>query len=103
MKFDWLAEYLRKGDMNIISLDYGPLVRPPCYIQAAYNLALVGNCTAQMIDTLISLGKFKLEDIHVVGFSLGGQVGGQIANYIRSGKLERITGQIGHPLAIRSI
>nr|CAD7394098.1 unnamed protein product [Timema cristinae] len=78
-------------DFNVISVDYGPLARDGCYIQAAYNVDLVGNCSAQLLDALVVEGKIRREDIHVIGFSLGGQVAGQIANYITSGQLPRIT------------
>ncbi|XP_026275034.2 pancreatic triacylglycerol lipase-like [Frankliniella occidentalis] len=84
--------YLKYGDYNVISVDWSPLAPSPCYVQATYNVALVGNCTAQLIDEMVRLGVAAFEDIHVVGFSLGGQVAGNIANYIRSGKLTRITG-----------
>lgn len=84
--------YLAYDDYNIISLDYNPLALEPCYYQAVRNLATVANCTAQLLDYMIDEGFFTLDDIHVVGFSLGGQTSGMIANYIRSGKLKRITG-----------
>ncbi|CAG2067656.1 unnamed protein product [Timema podura] len=80
-------------DYNVISVDYGPLARDGCYIQATYNVDLVGNCSAQLLDALVKKGKISLEDIHIIGFSLGGQVAGQIGNYIKSGQLPRITGQ----------
>ncbi|KAE8752585.1 hypothetical protein FOCC_FOCC000707, partial [Frankliniella occidentalis] len=82
---------VKYGDYNVISVDWSPLAPSPCYVQATYNVALVGNCTAQLIDEMVRLGVAAFEDIHVVGFSLGGQVAGNIANYIRSGKLTRIT------------
>ncbi|CAF4862835.1 unnamed protein product [Pieris macdunnoughi] len=77
-------------DYNIISIDYNPLALEPCYIQAAANTELVGMCTALLIDELVNEG-FRLEDIHVIGFSLGGQAAGFIANYIQSGQIVRIT------------
>jgi hypothetical protein len=33
-----------------------------------------------------------MENIHIIGFSLGAQTSGMIANYIKSGKLHHITG-----------
>ena len=73
-------------------MDYNPLVKEPCYLQAASNVPLVGNCTAQMIDALVEHNVFKLEELHVIGFSLGGQVSGQVGRFVKSGKLTRITG-----------
>lgn len=84
--------YLAYDEFNIISLDYNPLVLEPCYYQGVRNLPTVANCTAQLLDFLIGERMFSLDDIHVVGFSLGGQTSGMIANYLKSGKLRRITG-----------
>ncbi|KAL0267541.1 UNVERIFIED_CONTAM: hypothetical protein PYX00_009786 [Menopon gallinae] len=84
--------YFQKGEYNIISVDYNPLVREPCYVQSVLNVPLISNCTSQMIDTMIEEGIFRLEDLHVIGFSLGGQVSGQLSRFLKSGTLKRITG-----------
>ncbi|XP_058446333.1 pancreatic lipase-related protein 2-like [Malaya genurostris] len=84
--------YLNYGEFNIISLDYKPLALEPCYYQAVRNLPTVANCTALLLDYMLDRRMFTLNDIHIVGFSLGGQTSGMIANYIRTGKLRRITG-----------
>lgn len=84
--------YFKNGEYNIVSLDYGPLALEPCYVSAVRNLRVVGNCTAQLIDFLVTENYFSMDAIHVVGFSLGGQTAGIIATYLKSGKLKRITG-----------
>lgn len=84
--------YLEHDDFNIISLDYSKLAAEPCYMTAVGNLQTVANCTAQLIDSLIDANVFTLDQIHVIGFSLGGQVAGMIANYLKDNrKLKRIT------------
>lgn len=45
-----------------------------------------------MIDYLIERRLFILDDIHVIGFSLGAQTAGMVAGHMKSGKLKRITG-----------
>lgn len=87
-----LLAYFRNGEYNIISVDYNPLAREPCYVQAVSNLPVVARCTAQLLDFLVTNGMFRLDDIHVIGFSLGAQTSGLISNYMRSGRLKRITG-----------
>lgn len=84
--------YLRHGDYNVVSVDYHPLALEPCYLQAVQNLPTVAKCTAQLLDLLVSMNIFKLDAIHVIGFSLGAQTAGMVANFIKSGKLKRITG-----------
>lgn len=64
----------------------------PCYLQAAANTELVGMCAAQLIDEMVSNHSIELSKIHVIGFSLGAHVAGFIGRYIKSGKLERISG-----------
>ncbi|XP_075974608.1 pancreatic lipase-related protein 3-like [Anticarsia gemmatalis] len=83
--------YLECCDYNIISVDYNPIAREPCYIEAARNTELVGKCTAQLIDELVNTYHFALASFHVIGFSLGGQTAGYIGNYITCGKLPRIS------------
>ncbi|KAH8376988.1 hypothetical protein KR093_002551 [Drosophila rubida] len=82
---------LDNEDVYVISIDYAPLVRAPCYIQAVQNLPVVAKCLAQLINELLSRGIVQHDAIHIIGFSLGGQVAGQTANYLKR-KLKRITG-----------
>lgn len=88
----FLPAYLQYGEYNIISVDYHPLAPEPCYLQAVHNLPVVAKCSAQLLDYLIESRIFTLDDIHVIGFSLGAQTSGMIANFIKAGKLKRITG-----------
>ncbi|KAI5642704.1 lipase domain-containing protein [Phthorimaea operculella] len=83
--------YMKCCDYNIISVDYNPIAREPCYPQAAQNTELVGKCTAQLVDELVSNYGFSLSKIHLIGFSLGGQTVGFIGNYVKSGVFYRIT------------
>ncbi|XP_043647052.1 pancreatic triacylglycerol lipase-like [Drosophila teissieri] len=78
-------------DVYVISIDYGPLVPEPCYLTALQNLPLVSRCLAQLINNLVDRAIVPNDQIHLIGFSLGGQVAGQTANYVKR-KLKRITG-----------
>ncbi|XP_026315857.1 pancreatic triacylglycerol lipase-like [Hyposmocoma kahamanoa] len=84
--------YMECCDYNLISVDYNPIARDPCYIQAARNTELVGMCTAQLVDEMVKNYNFSLSKIHPIGFSLGGQIVGFIGNYMTSGRFERSTG-----------
>jgi pancreatic triacylglycerol lipase len=84
--------FFESGEQNIISVDYNPLVLEPCYYTATQNLQVVANCTAQILDFMVAKGLFKLENIHIIGFSLGAQAAGMVANYFKSGQLDHITG-----------
>ncbi|KAL7739994.1 hypothetical protein ACLKA6_007501 [Drosophila palustris] len=75
----------------VISIDYGPLVREPCFPQSILNAPLVSKCLAQLINNLVDSGIVENDLLHIIGFSLGSQVAGQTANYVKQ-KLHRITG-----------
>ncbi|XP_067626163.1 inactive pancreatic lipase-related protein 1-like isoform X2 [Eurosta solidaginis] len=83
---------LRERQVHVISVDYGKLVRFPCYYPwSVQNARVVGRCLAQLIDNLIETEIYIDDDIHLIGFSLGGQVAGLTANYAKY-PLRRITG-----------
>lgn len=89
-----ISAYMECCDYNIISVDYNKLALEPCYIQAVQNTELIGMCIAQLIDELVQNYGFKLPQFHIIGFSLGGQVAGQVATHLKSGKLDRISGKL---------
>lgn len=84
--------YFENDEYNIITVDYQCLAPEPCYLQAVKNLRTVANCTAQLLDNLLISRTFNIDEIHVIGFSLGGQTAGMIATYLKNGPLHRITG-----------
>ncbi|CAO1352331.1 unnamed protein product [Diamesa hyperborea] len=96
--------FFKEDDFNIISVDYEPLAQEPCYPHAVENLPTVANCTAQLLNFLMDRKIFSLESIHVIGFSLGAQASGMVANYLTKGrKLKRITGlDPAKPLFVRA-
>jgi pimeloyl-ACP methyl ester carboxylesterase len=96
--------YFKKNEFNVVSVDYKNLVLEPCYPFAVTNLPTVANCTAQLLDFVMDRNIFSLESIHVIGFSLGAQTAGMVANYLKKGrKLKRITGlDPAKPLFVRA-
>lgn len=82
----------QNGEYNVISLDYHPLAPEPCYVQAVHNLPTVAKCTAQLLDYMMEKQIFTLDDLHIIGFSLGAQTAGMISNFVKTGKLRRIVG-----------
>ena len=79
-------------DCNVISVDWAPLAGPaPWYGIAVANLKKVGARTGQFIDFLRKNNQIVYEDLHVLGFSLGGQLVAFIGQEL-NGELPRITG-----------
>ncbi|KAL7742229.1 hypothetical protein ACLKA6_005493 [Drosophila palustris] len=83
---------LQTQAVHVVSVDYGSLVRFPCYYPwAVQNARVVSKCLAQFIDSLLETGIYRREEIHLIGFSLGAQIAGMVANYVQQ-PLARITG-----------
>lgn len=84
--------YFAHGDYNIISVDYGPLARKPCYFSAVRNLPTVANCSAQLLDYMEANQIMNMDKYNVIGFSLGGQTSGMMGHFKQGRKIPRITG-----------
>lgn len=88
-----VSAYFRQGEYNIISVDWSPLGNYPCYIQATFNVRMVGRCAAEFLDLLLMLrAEISLEQIHVIGFSLGAHVAGILCKNLQTGNVSRLTG-----------
>ncbi|XP_034255379.1 pancreatic lipase-related protein 2-like [Thrips palmi] len=100
---DIRKEYLLRGPHNLISPQYLELADSPCYLTAVVNLDYVGKCVARFVRGLDvarrpleadgEAGVVDVLDLHLVGFSLGGQTAAFVANHLRPEfLLDRITG-----------
>lgn len=87
--------FLEAGDYNVILTDTSVLLAGPYYVEAAKNCRFIGRFAAYFIDYLVSRG-FDLATLHVIGFSLGGQISGFVGQYLTSGRLPRITGEFDY-------
>ncbi|XP_044735396.1 phospholipase A1-like [Chrysoperla carnea] len=84
--------YLNSGRYNVIVVDWRKLARAPWYLTASKNTRLVGQTTAQLIDNLVQGAGMKLENLHIIGHSLGAHTAGIAGKNVKSGRVERITG-----------
>ncbi|XP_060524419.1 uncharacterized protein LOC132700864 [Cylas formicarius] len=82
--------YLEVGDYNVILVQNERLLAGPDYITAAYNCQPIARYCGRFIDYLVSRGMW-LSKLHVIGLSLGGQIAGMTGQYVKSGRLPRIT------------
>ncbi|KAK3909134.1 Pancreatic lipase-related protein 2 [Frankliniella fusca] len=104
------GEYLLEGSYNLLSPQYLDLVDSPCYLTAVINVDYVGKCIARFIralgvprrsppsatpppeDSGLSPG-YHILDLHLIGFSLGGQTAAFTALNLRPEYLlDRISG-----------
>nr|APA33933.1 seminal fluid protein [Nilaparvata lugens] len=85
--------YFKKANYNLLSIDWGPLAKEGCYIEATHNVQPVGECVARMLEKIVEVRKdVAPQDVHVVGFSLGAHVAGYIGKSLTAFRITRITG-----------
>ncbi|XP_075211209.1 pancreatic triacylglycerol lipase-like [Lycorma delicatula] len=83
--------YLRRGDYNVIVVDWSPLAAAPWYETAVEHTHRTGRYLAKFLEFLCSQG-INLGTIHLIGFSLGAEIAGFTGKNMVTGKLPRITG-----------
>ncbi|KAG6453189.1 hypothetical protein O3G_MSEX007987 [Manduca sexta] len=82
--------YLNVSDLNIIVVDWGNAANVN-YILASYNVAGVGRILTDFLNFLIGEG-VSMDDVHLIGHSLGAHVVGIAGAYVRKGPIDTITG-----------
>ncbi|KAK6636322.1 hypothetical protein RUM43_009981 [Polyplax serrata] len=82
--------YLKRGDYNVLAIDWGVLTRFPCYLSAISNTRLVAQCTAQLYSFLTASGA-SAESTTCVGHSLGAHICGMMNNYLTK-RMHKIVG-----------
>ena len=89
-----ISAYFTRGDYNIIIVDYASLVREPCLSQIRWGPDFCSRCVAQLVRYLRDHPRgTRVEDMHVLGYSVGAHIAGLVANYLPDDKLGRITGK----------
>jgi len=85
--------YFKRGDYNIIIVDYSTLVKLPCLSQMDWSPRFCAQCIAQMVDYLAYHPRGVPPDaLHLMGYSIGAHIAGLTSNFVEQGKLGRITG-----------
>ncbi|XP_051497568.1 endothelial lipase-like [Apus apus] len=80
----------REKDANVVVVDWLPLAHQ-LYKDAVNNTRMVGKSIGRLLDWLQENPNFKLENVHLIGYSLGAHVAGFAGNHVR-GTIGRITG-----------
>ena len=82
------AAFNAAGSFNLIYVNWHCLASPgTLYVRAAKNALKVGEYAGEFLDNLISASGLSHANLHLVGFSLGGQGVGAMGR-----KLEELTG-----------
>lgn len=68
--------YLKRGQFNVILVNWSKLSALPWYITAVRNSRQVGAHVAGMVRWLETQNAVPMSQLHVIGFSLGAEVAG---------------------------
>ncbi|NXU93694.1 LIPE lipase, partial [Xiphorhynchus elegans] len=92
----WLGDLVsalqeREKDANVVVVDWLSLAHQ-LYTDAVNNTQIVGKTIARLLDWLQENPLFQLENVHLIGYSLGAHVAGFAGNHVH-GTIGRITGK----------
>lgn len=89
-KFRWIQDlkdaFLDEEDCNVIIIDWSGGSQQLSYIKASGNTALVGRETSLLVQRLIGTyhNTLSKDQVHIVGFSLGGQIAGFFGRHFKN-------------------
>lgn len=89
-KVSWIQDikdaFLDEEDCNVIIIDWSGGAQQLSYIKASGNTALVGREASLLVQRLIDAHRNTLstDQVHIVGFSLGGQIAGFFGRHFKN-------------------
>lgn len=89
--------YLRRNDHNVIVLNWGPYANGSYMTHAVPNLVKIGKLVGASMYEWLKKQVFELNELHIVGHSLGAHLGGYITRAVSAlskyeMKIHRLTG-----------
>lgn len=66
---------------NFFQYNYGPVSRPPCYVEAVHNLKYISYCAAKYINNLVNAG-LPAPNLKCIGHSLGAHICGHMTTLL---------------------
>ncbi|XP_055306562.1 lipase member H-like [Sitodiplosis mosellana] len=94
MKQTLLEAYLLKAklDVNFIFVNWEKFSQSINYVSVRNRVESIGVYLASMIDFMVKNHLVSIDDINLVGFSLGAHISGFAGKHVKSGKLPKIVG-----------
>ncbi|XP_017852034.1 endothelial lipase [Drosophila busckii] len=75
---------LKLPDNNVLSLDFSPLAKEPCYTQLAQSTRYIGKCLGELLTSLVEKKLVDAPKLHLIGYGAGAHVAGFAANYLQN-------------------
>lgn len=79
---------------SLSAVDWGEMAGDNNYLRSAASTRNVGRNIAMVIDQMVAKHNARLEDIHIIGHSLGAHTAGFSGMYSKSGDGEQKVGRI---------
>lgn len=83
--------YLTMHNVNVICVDWSYLAKMS-YAEAIENTWFVGQFLSHFLDWIILESGLNVDDIHIIGHSLGAHIAGVAGYNVKMGVIGRITG-----------
>lgn len=91
-----VAAYLSAADLdvNVVSVDWSKKGDNWFYPIARYAVVPVGKFLASVVDWMVTEAGVSVDSVHVIGHSLGAQIGGVIGEHVTVGQIGRVSGKL---------
>lgn len=81
------------NDYNVVCVDWAVFALDLSYFTARLRCKTIGRNVAELISMLTENTSQTIDDIHILGFSMGAHIAGYAGKQL-NGKIHRITGKI---------
>lgn len=85
---------MNKSECNIFTIDWEALAADANYVNVKATVVPVAEVVAELIDWLIATFNLDVQNLHLVGHSLGAHVVGNAGSRIKLGKPAIISGLV---------
>ncbi|KAL9703750.1 hypothetical protein quinque_007268 [Culex quinquefasciatus] len=83
--------YLERGDYNVIGVDWNKGAAEP-YLRASQYTLAVGYVVADLINRIVRSNMTKMDEIFLIGHSLGAHIAGNAGHLVTVGRVKTIFG-----------
>ncbi|XP_050542883.1 hepatic triacylglycerol lipase-like [Daktulosphaira vitifoliae] len=84
----------RQNKVNILLVDWTALDQEHYYPKSSLVTGVVGEMVADMLITMVRIGMVKVDDIHIIGYSMGAHIAAIIGEKLKTSQGEPTVGRI---------
>lgn len=87
----YFPEYFKSSSYNVVCVDWSVIALDLLYVTARLRSKEIGHNVADLISMLVNNSNQTVDDIHMIGFSIGAHIAGYAGKRLE-GQVQRITG-----------